>query len=179
MVTADTREGYIGIAQHVEAQLQVRQRYKDHQNLGKRDTFPFEERSYLAQVLAEAFRYLAKENQTAGSVYSASIDNEAHVGLYRLEITTIPGTGKLRTPATIERQWKESSALHDRLVQPTMVILGDITIQGSIKGLTSIQEPLQVAVDNGAIRALVPIANKNQFAALPEEIIEKLELVVR
>ncbi len=171
---------------------------------------------------------ISQDPLSAGSVYSASIDSEAHVGLYRLEVTTIPGTGKLRTPATMERQLKESmqrafsflqsnqdkmglstavaqrdftveaieltggkvesacgvafyvammSALHDRPVQPAMVILGDITIQGNIKGLTSIQEPLQVAVDNGAIRALVPIANKNQFAALPEEVVERLELV--
>ena len=69
------------------------------------------------------------------------------------------------------------SALHDRPVEPAMVILDDITIQGNIKGLTSILEPLQVAVDNGAVRALVPIANNAQFAALPEEVVEKLELV--
>jgi len=35
----------------------------------------------------------------------------------------------------------------------------------------------EVAVENGAIRALVPIANKAQFAALPEDVVEKLELV--
>jgi len=58
-----------------------------------------------------------------------------------------------------------------------MVVLGDLTIQGNIRGLTSILEPLQVAVDNGASRALVPISNKTQFAALPEDVVEKLELV--
>ena len=69
------------------------------------------------------------------------------------------------------------SAIHDRQVEPGMVVLGDLTIQGNIKGLTSILEPLQVAVDNGASRALVPISNKAQFAALPEDVVEKLELV--
>ena len=69
------------------------------------------------------------------------------------------------------------SAIHDRQVEPGMVVLGDLTIQGNIKGLTSILEPLQVAVDNGASRALVPMANKTQFAALPEDVVEKLELV--
>jgi ATP-dependent Lon protease len=58
-----------------------------------------------------------------------------------------------------------------------MVILGDLTIQGNIKGLASTLEPLQIFVENGASRALVPIANKTQFAALPEEVVEKLELV--
>ncbi|TVS21061.1 MAG: PglZ domain-containing protein, partial [Planctomycetaceae bacterium] len=71
----DTREGYIGIAQHVEAQLQVRQRYKDHLNLGKRDTFPFEERSYLDRLrpladvgkLDEARQVIADRRQSIWS----------------------------------------------------------------------------------------------------------------
>ena len=43
-----------------------------------------------------------------GSVYAAAIDSEANVGLYRLEVTVLPGSGKLRTPAAMERQLKES-----------------------------------------------------------------------
>ena len=171
---------------------------------------------------------ISQDPLPAGSVYAAAIDSEANVGLYRLEVTVLPGSGKMRTPATMERQLKESlqrafaflqsnqdkmglsgtiaqkdltveaveltggkvevtcgvaffiammSAIHDRQVEPGMVVLGDLTIQGNIKGLTSILEPLQVAVDNGASRALVPISNKAQFAALPEDVVEKLELV--
>jgi ATP-dependent Lon protease len=171
---------------------------------------------------------ISQDPLLAGSVYAAAIDSEANVGLYRLEVTVLPGTGKLKSPSSMERQLKESlqrafsflqanqdkmgltatiaqkdltveaieltggkveascgvaffvammSAIHDRPVEAGMVILGDLTIQGNIKGLTSILEPLQVAVDNGATRALVPMANKAQFAALPEEVVEKLELV--
>jgi ATP-dependent Lon protease len=171
---------------------------------------------------------ISQDPLPAGSVYAVAIDNEANVGLYRLEVNVLPGSGKMRTPATMERQLKESlqrafaflqsnqdkmglsglvaqkdltveaveltggkveatcgvaffiammSAIHDRQVEPSMVVLGDLTIQGNIKGLTSILEPLQVAVDNGASRALVPISNKAQFAALPEDVVERLELV--
>jgi ATP-dependent Lon protease len=49
------------------------------------------------------------------------------------------------------------------------LILGDLTIQGNIKGPASITEALQLALDTGALRALLPVANKSQFAALPEE----------
>lgn len=171
---------------------------------------------------------ISQDPLPAGSVYAIAIDRAANVGLYRLEVTVLPGSGKMRIPATMERQLKESlqrafaflqsnqdkmglggtvaqkdltveaveltggkveatcgvaffiammSAIHDRQVEPGMVVLGDLTIQGNIKGLTSILEPLQVAVDNGASRALVPISNKAQFAALPEDVVEKLELV--
>ena len=40
-----------------------------------------------------------------------------------------------------------------------------------------IAEPLHVALENGAIRALVPISNKSQFAALSEETVEKLDVI--
>jgi ATP-dependent Lon protease len=55
--------------------------------------------------------------------------------------------------------------------------MGDLTIQGNLKGAPSITEPLQMALENGAIRALVPISNKSQFSALPEETVEKLDVI--
>src|ERR1019366_6491485 len=65
----------------------------------------------------------------------------------------------------------------NRRVQAATVVLGDLTIQGNLKGVASIAEPLHVALENGAIRALVPISNKSQFAALPEETVEKLDVI--
>jgi ATP-dependent Lon protease len=38
-------------------------------------------------------------------------------------------------------------------------------------------EPLQVALENGARRAIVPLANKTQFVGLPEEVVEKMDIV--
>lgn len=69
------------------------------------------------------------------------------------------------------------SALQNRSVEGGTVILGDLTIQGNIKAPPSIVEPLQIALDNGALRALVPVANKKQVAMMPEEVVEKLDMV--
>jgi ATP-dependent Lon protease len=69
------------------------------------------------------------------------------------------------------------SAVRNRQVQAGTVILGDLTIQGNIKGPTSIMEPLQLALEAGAARALVPVSNKAQFAGLPEDVIERLDVV--
>lgn len=41
------------------------------------------------------------------------------------------------------------SAIQNRRVLPGTVVLGDLTIQGDLKGLASIAEPLQVIADNG------------------------------
>jgi len=69
------------------------------------------------------------------------------------------------------------SALRNRSTQGGTVVLGDVSIQGNIKAPASIAECLQVAADNGALRALVPLANKRQVALLPEEVVEKLDAV--
>jgi ATP-dependent Lon protease len=69
------------------------------------------------------------------------------------------------------------SALQERTVQAGTVVLGDVSVQGNIKSLPSIAEALQIGLDNGALRALVPIANKAQLAGLPEEVAEKLDVV--
>ena len=59
------------------------------------------------------------------------------------------------------------SALDGRRVQAGSVVLGDLTIQGNVKALTSITEVLQLALDNGALRVLLPTGHKAQFAGLP------------
>ncbi|HEX3128029.1 MAG TPA: protease Lon-related BREX system protein BrxL, partial [Thermoanaerobaculia bacterium] len=49
------------------------------------------------------------------------------------------------------------SAFRKAPVSPALLVLGDMSIQGNIKPLRSLTEPLQVAKDNGAKRALIPI----------------------
>jgi len=36
---------------------------------------------------------------------------------------------------------------------------------------------LQLALENGALRVLLPIGNKAQFASLPEHVVEKLDVI--
>ncbi len=69
------------------------------------------------------------------------------------------------------------STIQNRRVQAGTVILGGLTIQGNIKRPASIIEPLQLALDNGALRVLLPVGNKSQFAGLPEDVFEKLDLI--
>jgi ATP-dependent Lon protease len=42
-----------------------------------------------------------------------------------------------------------------------------------VKSLRSLSEPLQVAMDNGARRALVPLENKRNFLEVPGDIVER------
>src|SRR5438874_10440465 len=161
-----------------------------------------------------------------GSVYTASVDDQGKVGLYRLEVGTSPGTGKLRVAGGIDSPMKETiqrafayiqghkvnmgiaqaldttdfhveaidllvnriscdagvalvvaiySAIKKHPALPALLILGDLSIQGNIKAVRSLAEPLQVGMDNGARRALVPIENKRSFLDVSADIMERVD----
>jgi len=67
------------------------------------------------------------------------------------------------------------SLLRDKPVQASLVVLGEMTIQGNILPVRSLVEPLQVIMDNGAKRVLVPIGNQRQFMQVPPDILERVD----
>ncbi len=67
------------------------------------------------------------------------------------------------------------SALRRVPVSPALLVLGDMSVQGNIKAQRSLVEPLQVAMDNGARRALIPIENKRNFLDVSADIMEKVD----
>ena len=69
------------------------------------------------------------------------------------------------------------SALRRQAVQPALLTLGDLTVHGTPRGLPSLMEPLQVAMDNGAKRALIPLENKRQFFEVSGDVLEKVDPV--
>jgi ATP-dependent Lon protease len=69
------------------------------------------------------------------------------------------------------------SAIKRHSVQPGLMILGDLSIQGNIKSVKSLSEPLQVGMDNGARRALIPLENKRNFLEVSGDVIERVDPV--
>jgi ATP-dependent Lon protease len=67
------------------------------------------------------------------------------------------------------------SSIRKTSPQPAHVILGDLSIQGNIKPARSLVEPLQVAMDNGAKRVLIPIENKRSFLEVSADILENVD----
>lgn len=169
---------------------------------------------------------IASDPLAPGSVYTASVDDQGRVGLYRLEVGCSPGTGKLKIAGGIDGTMRESiqrafaylaaqkgkigisqqvdttdfhvegidllsnrvpceagvalivavySAIKKQSVLAGLVILGDMSIQGNIKSLRSLVEPLQVSMDNGARRALVPLENKRNFLEVSGDIVERVD----
>ena len=69
------------------------------------------------------------------------------------------------------------SAVKKHSVLAGLVILGDLSIQGNIKSVRSLAEPLQVGMDNGARRALIPLENKRNFLEVSGDIVERVDPV--
>jgi len=67
------------------------------------------------------------------------------------------------------------SLLRDKPSQPGLVVLGEMTIQGNILSVRSLVEPLQVIMDNGAKRVLIPLSNRRDVLEIPPDILESVD----
>lgn len=162
-----------------------------------------------------------------GMVFTAGADaNTRKAGIYRVEVSTSAGTGKLKMAGSMDRDLKESckrafshiethraelgvarelgskdfyveavdllgtkvscsagvaffvaiiSALRDVQTRGGLLVVGDMSIQGNIKGLPSLTEMMQIGLDNGAVTVLVPTANKREALVLDEDLLQLAE----
>jgi ATP-dependent Lon protease len=67
------------------------------------------------------------------------------------------------------------SLLREKPPLAGLVVLGEMTIQGNILPIRSLIEPLQVIVDNGAKKVLVPVSNKRQYLEVPGDLMERVD----
>ncbi len=69
------------------------------------------------------------------------------------------------------------SALLDKPVQKSLVILGEMSLHGGLQPMGSLTERLQLAMDNGAKRVLLPIENKRDLVDVPGDVLGKLQII--
>jgi ATP-dependent Lon protease len=67
------------------------------------------------------------------------------------------------------------SAALKKPILPGLIILGDMTVQGNVKACRSLLEPLQLAMENGAKRVLLPTENRRHFLEVPADTMEKVD----
>lgn len=118
--------------------------------------------------LTTAFDYLRARRRELG------IDRELDTCDYHVQAVDLSGSGE-RAQAGVAFFIALYSTLKERSVRPALVVLGDLTIQGNVLAARSLAEPLQVAMDNGAKRALIPIENKRSFLEVSADIVERVD----
>lgn len=69
------------------------------------------------------------------------------------------------------------SAMLGKPAAESLVILGEMSIHGALLRVDHLAERLQLAMDNGAKRVLLPAENKRDFADLPTDVLDKLQII--
>ena len=69
------------------------------------------------------------------------------------------------------------SAFLDRPTDPATVVAGDMSVRGMLQKVGSLSERLEMAVDAGAKKMLVPSENKRDLADVPDEVLNRLQPV--
>ncbi len=93
---------------------------------------------------------------------------------YHLHIVEIHNTGPAR-PMTLCSLIAFCSGLMGKPVQNQMVILGDMSLGGTIVNTPNPAETLQVAFDSGAKRILIPMSNVGDIQTIPGELFAKFQ----
>lgn len=222
------------LAQYLEVALEMRRRVKEQ----LKKMLPFEyaktsfsyidrasQREHFVPCPEEGGRELIPQDPLPpGTVYTAAVGGaERKAGIYRIEVTTAGGTGKLKLSGGMDKDLKEAcqrafsymqthkgelglgreidtrdffvegvdllgskvpctagvaffvaavTAIRQAQLQGGTLVLGDMSIQGNIKGLPTLTEMMQLALDNGARRVLVPTSNRREALELDEQLLE-------
>jgi ATP-dependent Lon protease len=124
----------------------------------------------MKESIQRAFAYLQGHKVKMG--VGQQVDTtDFHVEAIDLLSNRVPCEAGVELVVAVYSAIKRHSAL------PGLVILGDLSIQGNIKSVRSLAEPLQVGMDNGARRALVPLENKRNFLEVSGDIVERVDPV--
>jgi ATP-dependent Lon protease len=67
------------------------------------------------------------------------------------------------------------SALQRRPALPALLVLGDMSVQGNIKPVTALIEPLRLGMESGAHRALIPTENKRNLLEVPGDVVDRVD----
>ncbi|CAG1020518.1 partial Lon protease, partial [Methylococcales bacterium] len=59
----------------------------------------------------------------------------------------------------------------------SLVILGEMSIHGALLRVDSLAERLQLAMDNGAKRVLLPADNKRDLPDIPTDVLDKVQII--
>jgi ATP-dependent Lon protease len=124
----------------------------------------------LKESINRAFSYLITKKGEFG------LAREVDVSDFHVEVIDLIGN---RVDAEIGVAFFVAciSALKKAPVNAATLVLGDLSVQGNIKGVRSLVEPLQVAMDNGGKRALIPIENKRSFLEVTGDVAEHVDPV--
>ena len=135
---------------------------------GKLSLSGFGSTSGAKEPVKVAFDYFkANLSRVSGGV--KAIDHD-----YHLHVIELHNTGPA-TAMTLASFISMCSGILGKPLQGQMVVLGDMSLGGSIVPAENLAENLQVAFDAGAKRVLLPMSSAKDIATIPAELFVKFQ----
>ncbi len=120
------------------------------------------------ESLDTAFRYFTSNCKSiSGSIVVKTKD-------YLMHASDLQGIGLTNELAVAELIGLCSGAL-DRSVQESLVVLGNMTVGGTIAKIEGFANVLQVSVDAGAKKVLIPASSVVDFQTVPADLLIKIQ----
>lgn len=125
----------------------------------------------IKEELKEAVNYV-RSNLSRITQSAKFSDHEFH-----LKATDLNGVGNIKG-LELAILLSIVSSITERPILSQMVVLGSMSIGGTIIGSENLGEYLQVANDSGAKKILIPAADMVQLGKVPADLISKFSLVI-
>ena len=122
----------------------------------------------MRESIQRAFAYIQGHKVNMG-IAQAVDTTDFHVEAIDLLTNRIPCDSGIGLIVALYSAIKKLPAL------PALLILGDLSIMGNIKPARSLVEALQMGMENGARRALIPTENKRHFLEVSADIVERVD----
>jgi ATP-dependent Lon protease len=94
---------------------------------------------------------------------------------YQLHVQDLMGVGMtddLALPAFISL----CSGALDKPVNEQIAVLGTFTIGGSVSGIDNLSDLLQICLDAGAKKVLIPISSAGKISTVPPDLFSKFQI---
>ena len=125
-------------------------------------------RKEVRESIDTAYRYFTANCKSVSAGISIKTKD------YLMHASDLQGIGMTSELALAEFIGLCSSAL-DRPIQESLVVLGNITMAGTIEKISDFANVLQVCVDAGAKRVLIPAASVSDLQTVPPELLIKVQ----
>ena len=121
------------------------------------------------EAIQTAFNYFkANAKSVSQSISTKEKDYHMHVQ----DLTGVGMSDDLALAAFISL----CSGVLEKPVQEQTAILGTITIGGSVSGIDNLSDILQVCLDAGAKRVLIPISSASKISTVPPDLFSKFQI---
>ena len=137
---------------------------------GKFDVVGVGSKKENKEAIKTAYKYLKSNFRSINS--TIDMDNTD----YLMEVQDLMGVGMTNQLSLAGFVGLCSVAL-DRQVLPSTAILGDFSIGGTINKLDNLADILQLCLDSGATKVLLPISSSVDIATVPAELFGKFTLI--